>query len=98
MKMKVVAISRVNKSGISQKGSPYNIDRTDVTVEVPYSTPEGFGFKYTTYRYGKSDNFTKLEQYRSKLPVELDIELGVELNQYEMPETVIVNIGGQKAV
>lgn len=92
MKMKVVAINRVNRSGTSKSGMPYHIDQTNITVEVPFSSPEGFGFKHTVYPYGESKNFDKLEQYRSKLPLEMEIELGVEINKYESPITTIVGI------
>lgn len=92
MKMLVESINRVKRSGKSQKGNDYNIDVTEIVVKVPYDNLDGFGSKFINYPYGKSENFEKLQSLRGKLPLELDIELGTELNQYDQPVTVVIDI------
>lgn len=89
MKMQVKAIERVNRSGTSKQGNPYTIDQTNITVEVPFDNHDGFGFKSMTYQYGDSTNFEKLVALRGRLPMELEVELGTELNQYGSPVTVV---------
>lgn len=90
--MLVESINRVKRSGKSKNGNDYTIDVTEVVVKVPYDNADGFGSKFITYPYGKSDNFEKLQTLRGKLPIELDIELGSELNQYSQPVTVVNDI------
>ena len=77
MKMKVIRINATNRSGTSKSGNPYHIDQTEITVQVPYSSPEGFGFKEMTYQYGDSSQIAKLMPLRDNLPAECDIDLGV---------------------
>lgn len=96
MKMQVKSIDRVNRSGTSKTGNPYTIDQTTVTVEISYDNHDGFGFKSMTYQYGDSQNFEKLTALRGRLPMELEIELGTELNQYGSPVTVVNSISVPK--
>lgn len=98
MKMLVESINRVKRSGTSKKGNEYNIDVTEIVVKVSYDNVDGFGSKFITYPYGKSENFEKLQSLRGKLPLELDLELGTELNQYDQPVTVVIDIKLPKTV
>ena len=90
--MKVIRVDRVNRSGTSKTGNPYHIDQTEITVQVPYSSGDGFGFKEMTYQYGDSSNFAKVENLRDRLPVDCDIELGVALNSYGSTQTIVTDI------
>ena len=92
MKMKVIRIDSVNRSGFSKTGNPYHIDQTEITVQVPYSSGDGFGFKEMTYQFGDSSNFAKVENLRDRLPVDCDIELGVALNSYGSTQTIVTDI------
>ena len=93
MKMKVIRVDATNVSGNSKKtGNPYHIDQTEITVQVPYSSPEGFGFKEMTYQYGDSSQISKLMPLRDNLPAECDIELGVSLNSYGSTQTIVTDI------
>ena len=92
MKMKVIRVNATNRSGLSKTGNPYNIDQTEITVQVPYSSPEGFGFKEMTYQYGDSSQIAKLMPLRDHLPIDCDIELGVSLNSYGSTQTIVTDI------
>lgn len=92
MKMNIIRIEAANKTGMSKKGEPYTLDFTRVTVEVPFSTPDGWGTKEMTYEYGTYANLAKLESLRDKLPMVCDVELTMGTDQYERPTTVISNV------
>lgn len=92
MKMKVIRVNATNRSGTSKSGNPYHIDQTEITVQVPYSSPEGFGFKEMTYQYGDSSQISKLMPLRDNLPAECDIDLGVSLNSYGSTQTIVTDI------
>lgn len=92
MKMKVIRVNATNRSGTSKTGNPYHIDQTEITVQVPYSSPEGFGFKEMTYQYGDSSQIAKLMPLRDNLPADCDIELGVSLNSYGSTQTIVTDI------
>lgn len=92
MKMKVIRVDRVNRSGTSKTGNAYHIDQTEITVQVPYSSGDGFGFKEMTYQYGDSSNFSKIDILRDRLPIECDVELGVSLNSYGSTQTIVTDI------
>ena len=92
MKMKVIRVNATNRSGTSKTGNPYHIDQTEITVQVPYSSPEGFGFKEITYQYGDSSQIAKLMPLRDNLPAECDIDLGVSLNSYGSTQTIVTDI------
>lgn len=99
MKMLVNRINRTNVSGTSKKtGNPYTINNTEVTVTIPFDIPDGFGGKEMTYPFGDSANFLQLEKFRGKLPCELDVELGTELNQYGNPVTVVKSVKAVESV
>lgn len=92
MKMKVIRVNATNRSGTSKSGNPYHIDQTEITVQVPYSSPEGFGFKEMTYQFGDSSQIAKLIPLRDNLPAECDIDLGVSLNSYGSTQTIVTDI------
>ena len=92
MKMNIVRIESLNKKGMSKKGDPYVLDFTQVTVEVPFSTPEGWGTKEMTYQYGTHENLDKLEPLRDKLPMVCDVDLTMGTDQYDRPTTVISKV------
>ncbi len=92
MKMKVIRVNATNRSGTSKSGNPYHIDQTEITVQVPYSSPEGFGFKEMTYQFGDSSQIAKLMPLRDNLPAECDIDLGVSLNSYGSTQTIVTDI------
>ena len=92
MKMKVIRVNAINRSGTSKSGNPYHIDQTEITVQVPYSSPEGFGYKEITYQYGDSSQIAKLMPLRDNLPAECDIDLGVSLNSYGSTQTIVTDI------
>lgn len=92
MKMTVIAITQTNIQGTSKKGQPYHIDQTSLTVAVPFDTDDGFGVKVTDYTVGRSSEFVKYAPLRGRLPVELDITLGVDVNQYGQPVTVVTDV------
>lgn len=92
MKQIIKRIERVNRSGTSKAGNAYSIDQTNIVVDVPYETADGFGSKEMVYQYGDHTNMTKLEPLRGRLPCEVDIELGTELDQYDNPKTVVVDV------
>ena len=93
MKMKVIRIEGSNRAGLSKKdNTPYQMDFTRVTVEVPFSTPDGWGSKEMTYEYGGYSNLAKLEPVRDRLPIDCDVDLGAGTNQYQQPITVITDI------
>ena len=86
MKMTVIRVERVERSGTSKAGNPYNIDQTNIVVQVPY------GFKEQSFKYGKASQFAKLDTLRDRLPVELEFDLGIEINDYGQPVTVIKDL------
>ena len=92
MKMKVIRVNATNRSGTSKTGNPYHIDQTEITVQVPQSSPEGFGFKEMTYQYGDSSQIAKLMPLRDNLPAECDIDLGVSLNSSGSTQTIVTDI------
>lgn len=92
MKMNVIRVNAVNRSGTSKTGNAYHIDQTEITVQVPFSSPDGFGFKEMTYQYGDSSNISKLTALRDNLPAECDIDLGVSLNSYGSTQTIVQGI------
>ena len=98
MKMNIIRIEGANKAGISKKGEPYTLDFTRVTVEVPFSTPDGWGTKEMTYEYGTYANLAKLEALRDKLPMTCDVELTMGTDQYERPTTVISSVQVPSAI
>lgn len=95
MKMIVRRIESINREGVSRKtGEPYHIDVTQVTVDVPFNTPQGFGLKEITYPYGDAANFDRkgLSRLAGQLPIELDVDLGVDMNNYDSPVTIVNDI------
>ena len=93
MKVTVTRIERVLKSGTSKKsGNAYSLDFTNITFVVPVSDPDQFGTKETTFQYGAASNFSNLEALRGRLPVEMDITIGVEMDTYGNAKTVITDV------
>lgn len=92
MKAIVIRIEKVLISGTSKKGNPYSLDFTNVATSVPFNEVDGFGSKEMQYQYGTSANFAKLDALRGKLPCEVDLELGVEMDNYGNPRTVIKDL------
>lgn len=95
MKMTVIRVERTNVSGISKRGSPYHIDNTVLTVQVPIDSkvnPDTFGYQEMPYHYGDSSNFDKLAQFKDQLPLPMDIDLGAGFDQYGKVITVITDI------
>lgn len=89
MRVIIKAVTRADIQGTSKKGNPYHIDETRISIELPFDDENGFGVKLQEYSIGKAKEFESLANLRGKLPVEADIELGVELNQYGQPVTKI---------
>lgn len=93
MKYLVTRIERVLKSGTSNKtGNSYSLDFTNITFSVSTNESDVFGSKETTFQYGKASNFSNLEALRGRLPVEMDITMGVEMDSYGNAKTVITDI------
>ncbi|AXH75084.1 MAG: hypothetical protein [Inoviridae sp.] len=95
MKMTVIRVEATNVSGISKSGTPYHIDNTMVTVQVPIdskSNPDTFGYQEMSYQYGESTNYNKLAQFKDQLPLSMDIDLGAGFNQYGKVITVITDV------
>lgn len=92
MKMKVIRIEHEKLDGISKTGKPYSLDYTRVAVEVPFSSPKGFGTKEIEYQYGDHTNFGKIESLRDRLPLECELQLGQIVNDYGNPVTIITDI------
>lgn len=92
MKYTVTRIERVLKKGISKTGNAYSLDFTNVTFSVSTNESDVFGSKETTFQYGEAANFSKLEALRGRLPVEMDITMGVEMDSYGNAKTVISDI------
>lgn len=92
MKYLVTRIEKVLKSGTSKTGNAYSLDFTNVTFSVPVNDPLSFGAKETTFQYGSAGNFSNLEALRGRLPVEMDITMGVEMDTYGNAKTVITDI------
>lgn len=92
MKVIIKAITCADIQGTSKKGNPYHIDETRISVELPFNDENGFGVKLQDYAIGKASEFVKYEPFRGKLPIEADIELGVELNQYGQAVTVVQSL------
>ena len=101
MKMNVIRVQATNVNGISKTGSPYHIDNTMVTVQVPIDStanPDTFGYQEMSYQYGDSTNYNKLSQFKGQLPMVMDIDLGAGFNQYGKVITVITDIKLPQAV
>jgi len=92
MKYIVTRIEKVLKEGISKTGNAYSLDFTNVTFSVPVNDPSQFGSKETTFQYGSAGKFSSLEALRGSLPIEMDITMGVEMDNYGNPKTVITDI------
>lgn len=92
MKYLVTRIEKVLKSGTSKTGNAYSLDFTNVTFSVPTNEPDVFGSKETTFQYGTASNFLTLEALRGRLPVEMDITMGVAMDSYGNAKTVITDI------
>lgn len=95
MKYLVTRIEKVLKSGTSKTGNAYSLDFTNITVSVPVDDPNQFGAiasKDTTYQYGSAANFANLEALRGRLPLEMDLTLGVNMDAYGNAKTVITDI------
>lgn len=92
MKVIVKRIERVNRSGTSKAGNAYTINQTNLVCDVPFSSVDGFGSKEMVYQYGDHSKFSDLETLRGKLPYELDIELGTQLDNYDNPKTVVTSV------
>lgn len=92
MKYLVTRIEKVLKSGLSKTGNAYSLDFTNITFSVPVNDPLQFGSKETTFQYGEAVNFSHLEALRGRLPVEMDITVGVQMDAYGNAKTVITDI------
>jgi hypothetical protein len=92
MKYTVTRIEKVLKSGTSKSGNAYSLDFTNITVSVPVAEVDAFGFKEVTFQYGKASNFDTIESLRRSLPVQMDITIGVEMDTYGNPKTVITDM------
>lgn len=92
MKYTVTRIEKVLKSGISGKGNAYSLDFTNITFSIPTNESDVFGSKETTFQYGNAAKFSSLEALRGRLPVEMDITMGVEMDSYGNAKTVITDI------
>lgn len=95
MKYTVTRIEKVLKSGTSKTGNPYALDFTNITVSVDVDDANQFGSiasKDTTYQYGSAANFASLEPLRGRLPLEMDLTLGVQMDAYGNAKTVITDI------
>ena len=92
MKYLVTRIEKVLKAGTSKTGNAYSLDFTNVTFSVPVNESLAFGAKETTFQYGSAGNFANLEALRGRLPVEMDITMGVEMDTYGNAKTVITDI------
>lgn len=92
MKAIVHRIEKVLKSGTSKTGNAYSLDFTNVATSVPVNEAEVFGSKEMVYQYGAASNFSKLDALRGKLPCEVEIDLGVEMDSYGNPKTVITDV------
>nr|WP_193216001.1 hypothetical protein [Psychrobacter sp.]QJS05420.1 hypothetical protein [Psychrobacter sp.] len=92
MKYLVTRIERVLKSGVSAKNNPYSLDFTNITFSVSTNETDVFGSKETTFQYGKAANFSTLEALRGRLPIEMEITMGVEMDSYGNAKTVITDI------
>lgn len=92
MKYLVTRIERVLKSGTSKTGNAYSLDFTNITFSVPTNESDVFGSKETTFQYGAASNFASLEALRGRLPIEMDITVGVAMDAYGNAKTVITDI------
>lgn len=88
----VTRIEKVLKNGVSKTGNAYSLDFTNVTFSVPVNDPLSFGAKETTFQYGLASNFSTLETLRGRLPISMDITVGVEMDAYGNAKTVITDI------
>ena len=79
----------------------FDIDTTQLTVAVPFSTNDEFtrayGVKQMKYQVGETDshrNFDKLglDAFQSLLPCDLDIELGQGTNAWGQPVTCVTAV------
>ncbi|SJN27187.1 hypothetical protein [Psychrobacter sp. JB385] len=99
MKYIVSRIERVKKEGKAKEtGNPYSLDFTNITVLVPVSDTDQYGSKETTYQYGSADNFAKLDALRGKLPCEVEMDLGIEMDKYGNPKTVFTDVKLPQAI
>lgn len=92
MKFTVSRVTKQNRSGTSKTGNPYALDFVEIVVSVPFNTPNAFGHKEVVYQYGKAADFSKLESLRSRLPCEVDLELGHEVDDYGNAKTVVTDV------
>lgn len=92
MKYTVTRIEEVLKSGISKTGNAYALDFVNLTVAVSVNDVSIFGSKETTYKYGAASNFARLEVLRGRLPLEVDLDIGIEMDTYGNPQTVITDV------
>lgn len=92
MKYLVTRIEKVLKSGTSKTGNAYSLDFTNITIAAPVNEPLLFGSKETTFQFGSAGNFSNLEALRGRLPLEMDITIGVQMDSYGNAKTVITDI------
>lgn len=92
MKYTVTRIEKVLKSGTSAKGNAYSLDFTNITFSVPVNDPLLFGEKEATFQYGTAANFSNLEALRGRLPIDMDITMGIQMDAYGNAKTVITDI------
>ncbi len=92
MKYTVTRIEKVLRTGTSKTGNAYSLDFTNITFSVPVNESESFGSKETTFQYGSASNFATLEALRGRLPIEMDITVGIEMDNYGNARTVITDI------
>lgn len=92
MRFIVKRIESLKKEGTSKTGNAYVLDFTNIIVDVPYDRVDGFGSKEMKYQFGSAENFKKLEVLRGKLPCEVELVLGTELDSYDNPVTVVTDI------
>ena len=92
MKMLVVRVDSLVKSGLSKTNTPYSLDFTQVTVLVPFSNATGFGYKEKTFPFGKAVNFSKLISLRDSLPINVDVDVAMENDMYDNPVMVITDV------
>ncbi|AXH75592.1 MAG: hypothetical protein [Inoviridae sp.] len=92
MKVMITRVERVLKSGLSKTGNAYSLDFTNIFVSVPLNDADAFGSKEMTYQYGSAANFDKLVSLRGSLPCSVDVELGVEMDNYGNPKTVVTDV------
>lgn len=94
MKGKLIRVSRLNISGESKKtGKAYAIDRCNVALMVECTNEDAIGYKEVEYEYsGGSVMYGSLMKFAGHLPLECDVDLDVDLDNYGNPITVVTNI------